>query len=121
MKKVKKYRLLVLGFFILCCSTMAVVQAQPQQEMSSTSPMLQQFDNSSFATRNTEAVMYSGSTYSANVEEPSSSAPSANGPRRVNGHPDIPMPDPLGDALLPLALLALGYFGYRVIRRKREA
>ena len=120
MKNVHKYRIFVLGFFVLCCSTMAVVNAQPQQEMLSTSPMLQQCDES-YATRNADAMMTTGSVYSANVEEPSSSTPATNGPRRVNGHPDIPMPDPLGDALLPLALLALAYFGYRLIRRRRRA
>ena len=41
------------------------------------------------------------------------------GPRRVNGHPDIPFPDPIGDAVLPLTLLALAFCGVIYFRRRK--
>ena len=54
----------------------------------------------------------------ANVASQPNAAPSNGGPRRVNGSPDIPFPDPIGDAVWPLIILALGYMGYRWMRRK---
>lgn len=57
----------------------------------------------------------------ANVASQPNAAPSNGGPRRVNGSPDIPFPDPLGDAVWPLALLAIGYLGYVLIRKRKSA
>lgn len=68
-------------------------------------------------------LMLSGSQYAGGGSEVSNgeasvgSADAPTGPRRVNGHPTIPFPDPLGDALWPLILAAAVYGGYR---RKRS-
>ena len=44
------------------------------------------------------------------------------GPRRVTGFPTEPFLDPIGDALLPLALLACAYFLLiRATRKKKQA
>ena len=43
------------------------------------------------------------------------------GPRRVTEFPTEPFPDPIGDALLPLALLACAYFLIRATRKKKQA
>ena len=45
------------------------------------------------------------------------------GPRRVdqNNKPGGPFDDPIGDALLPLALLACAYFLIRATRKKKQA
>lgn len=70
-------------------------------------------------------LMNTGSTYSPNPEmfitdgSESSVAPPPTGPRKTQGWPGIPFPDPLGDALIPLALLAVAYALARVYRRKR--
>ena len=67
-------------------------------------------------------LMLSGSQYAGGSSEVSNgeasvgSADAPTGPRRVNGHPTIPFPDPLGDALWPLILAAAVYGVYR---RKR--
>lgn len=115
MRTDKKYRLFAIGLFLLCS---AAIMAQPQSKMSSTSAMLQN-DNASYSTRNVDAVMSSGSAYSAEVDASSISSPKPSGPRRVNGFPEEPFTDPLGDALWPL-LICAGAFGIlRLVRRKR--
>ena len=121
MKKAKKYRLFALGLFILSCMTMAT--AQPCQEMSSTSMMLPLCNNSSYCTRNVTAVMSTGSAYSTTVETPgiSYAAQSPSGPRRVTEHPTIPFADPIGDAALPLALMACAYLILRTARKHKSA
>ena len=71
-------------------------------------------------------LMLSGSQYAGGSSEVSNgeasvgSADAPTGPRRVNGHPTIPFPDPLGDALWPLLALAAVYAVLRVYRRKRS-
>ena len=117
MRTNKRYRLFATGLFLLCS---AAIMAQPQQEMSSTSVMLQN-DNASYSTRNTEAVMSSGSAYSPEVDAPYESSPAPSGPRRVDqgNKPEGPFDDPLGDALLPLLLCAGAFLIIRVARRKR--
>lgn len=120
MRTNKKYRLFAIGLFLLCSVAM---MAQLQSEMSSTSAMLHN-DNASYSTRNVEAVMSSGSAYSSTVEMPHSPAYAPSGPRRVSendGDEDIPFPDPIGDALLPLALLACAYILIRATRKKKQA
>ena len=72
-------------------------------------------------------LMSSGSQYSSSAANGGgatsvSSGPSTpSGPRRVNGYPDIPFPDPLGDAAWPLALLACVYLILRVARKRTRA
>ena len=119
MRTDRKYRLFAIGLFLLCSVAM---MAQLQSEMSSTSAMLQN-DNASYCTRNVEAVMSSGSAYSSSVEMPHSPAYAPSGPRRVSendGDDDIPFPDPIGDAVWPLLVLASVYALLRVYRRKRS-
>lgn len=118
MRTDKKYRLFAIGLFLLCSAAM---MAQPQSEMTSTSAMLHN-DNASYSTRNVEAVMSSGSAYSSTVEMPHSPAYAPSGPRRVSendGDDEIPFPDPIGDALLPLLLCAGAFLILRLARRKR--
>ena len=73
-----------------------------------------------------DGLMLSGSQYAGGGSEVSNgeasvgSADAPTGPRRVNGHPTIPFPDPLGDALWPLLALASVYALLRVYRRKRS-
>ena len=73
-----------------------------------------------------DGLMLSGSQYAGGSSEVSNgeasvgSADAPTGPRRVNGHPTIPFPDPLGDALWPLLALASVYALLRVYRRKRS-
>lgn len=67
----------------------------------------------------TEVGAGSAKVIAKTVTTESNNAPA--GPRKLPGHEEEWWLTPIGDALLPLALLALGYFGYRVIRRKREA
>ena len=69
-------------------------------------------------------LMLSGSQYAGGGSEVNnggasvSSADAPTGPRRVNGHPNIPFPDPIGDAAWPLALLAIAYLITRVTRKR---
>ena len=55
----------------------------------------------------------------------SSASNAPSGPRRVGGHSGTPGQEgdkqPLGDALIPLALLACAYAIYKVSRRRKEA
>lgn len=72
-------------------------------------------------------LMSSGSRYSSAATNGGgatsvSSGPSTpSGPSRVNGYPNIPFPDPLGDAAWPLALLACVYLILRVVRKRAGA
>ena len=55
----------------------------------------------------------------------SSASNAPSGPRRVGGHSGTPgqgeVKQPLGDALIPLMLLACAYAIYKVSRRRKEA
>lgn len=115
MRTDKIYRLFAVGLFLLCS---AMIMAQPQSEMSSTSAMLQN-DNASYNTRNIEAVMSSGSAYSADVDAPYVSSPAPSGPRRTPQNPLDPWLTPLGDALWPLLLCSCAFLFIRIARRKR--
>ena len=42
-------------------------------------------------------------------------------PHRVGGNPPGPFPDPIGDAMIPLAVLACAYLIWRVMRKRRRA
>ena len=70
-------------------------------------------------------LMSSGSRYSSAAANGGGSTTvsgptTPSRPRRTNGYPDIPFPDPLGDVVWPLALLAAAYTLLRVYRRKRR-
>lgn len=72
-------------------------------------------------------LMTTGSRYTSSANEGGGATVSAttspSGPRKTNGYPDIPFPDepvPVGDAALPLALLALAYGCYLLLRKKVE-
>lgn len=74
----------------------------------------------------TKGLMFSGSKYTAvigneimDMQGQNTSVTTSTGPRRVEGWPGIPFPDPIGDALLPLMLLALAFAIYKVRRRTR--
>lgn len=62
-----------------------------------------------------------GVVTSADIIEDANNTPS--GPRRVSIYnpPADPFDDPVGDALLPLALLATAYTIYTLTRKKRTA
>ena len=69
-------------------------------------------------------LMISGSRYASDVKGGGSiGAPATptNRPnsRKVGDHPLIPFPTPIGDAVLPLLVLALAYICVRAFRRKR--
>lgn len=78
---------------------------------------------------NNASYMSSGSTYSSTVYAIGATSPSdapARGPRKsppgtdTSGYnPDNPQFSPIGDALLPLLLMALVYMVIRVRRKKR--
>ena len=78
---------------------------------------------------NNTSYLSSGSTYSSEVYEVGSCSPShapAAGPRKAppgtggeSGYdPDNPQFAPLGDAVLPLLLMALSFMAYIALRRK---
>ena len=72
-------------------------------------------------------LMNTGSTYSPNPEifiregSENGIVQPPSGPRKTEGWPNIPFPDPIGDAALPLALCALAYLIVRVARRRTRA
>lgn len=76
---------------------------------------------------NNSAYLSTGSDYSSNVYDVGQSAPARAGVRKAppggggaSGYdPSNPQFSPLGDALLPLMLMALAYMVIRV-RRKRQ-
>ncbi len=73
-----------------------------------------------------EGLMASGSRYIDNGQgsAPTLTTGNPTGPRQTNGYPDIPFPDepvPVGDALIPLALLTLAYVAFMLRKKKKEA
>ena len=115
---------MIVLLFILLLSMPVVANAQPQStEMGSTSTMMYQPWAQGYATRNSDGLMSSGSQYASSIDENTNTTPPTtkpSGPHRVSGFPDIPFPDPIGDAILPLLLLAVGYVAI-VTRKKRIA
>ena len=109
---------------ILLLSMPVVVNAQPQgTEMESTSAMMYQSWTQDYSTRNSDGLMNSGSQYASTVDDNSNTTTPPtrpSGPHRVSGFPEIPFPDPIGDAILPLALLAAAYLLF-LARKKRAA
>lgn len=115
--------MIVLLTILLLLSPM-VVNAQPQgMEMESTSAMMYQSWTQDYSTRNSDGLMNSGSQYASPVDDNSNTTTPPtrpSGPHRVSGFPEIPFPDPIGDAILPLALLAAAYV-LSLARKKRAA
>lgn len=115
---------MIVLLFILLLSMPVVANAQPQgMEMESTSAMMYQPWTQDYATRNSDGLMSSGSQYASSVDENTNTTTpptKPSGPHRVSGFPDIPFPDPVGDAILPLALLAAVYVLF-LARKKRTA
>ena len=73
-----------------------------------------------------EGLMTSGSQYSSAATNGGGtttvtavSAPA--GPRKVPGDPGDPVPEPLGDVLWPLALMALAYCGFLICKKRKHA
>lgn len=72
-------------------------------------------------------LMSSGSRYSSAAAGggaatvSAASAPPHGKPKTTNGYPDIPFPDPIGDAMWPLMLLACAYLFMRVVRKRTRA
>lgn len=104
---------MIVLLFILLLSMPVVANAQPQgTEMESTSTMMYQSWTQDYATRNSDGLMNSGSKYASPTDDNSNTTTPPtrpSGPHRVSGFPEIPFPDPIGDAILPLALLAAAY------------
>jgi len=77
----------------------------------------------------TNGLMQSGSRYSSTIVYKDENGttivdgttPPPSGPRKTNGWPDIPFPDPIGDAMIPLAVLACAYLIWRVMRKRKRA
>lgn len=114
---------MIVLLFILLLSMPVVANAQPQgTEMESTSAMMYQPWTQDYATRNSDGLMSSGSQYASSIDENTNTTTpptKPSGPHRVSGFPDIPFPDPVGDAILPLALLAAAYLLF--LARKKHA
>ena len=114
---------MIVLLFILLLSMPVVANAQPQgMEMESTSTMMYQPWAQDYATRNSDGLMSSGSQYASSIDENTNTTTpptKPSGPHRVSGFPDIPFPDPVGDAILPLALLAAAYVLF--LARKKHA
>lgn len=114
---------MIVLLFILLLSMPVVANAQPQgTEMESTSAMMYQSWTQDYSTRNSDGLMNSGSQYASTVDDNSNTTTPPtrpSGPHRVSGFPEIPFPDPIGDAILPLALLAAAYVLF--LARKRRA
>jgi len=53
----------------------------------------------------------------ANITE-NAAQDSPGGPRRVDSYPEIPFPDPIGDAVWPLMLFACAFLIFRFARKK---
>lgn len=114
---------MIVLLFILLLSMPVVANAQPQgMEMESTSAMMYQPWAQDYATRNSDGLMSSGSQYASSIDENTNTTTpptKPSGPHRVSGFPDIPFPDPVGDAILPLVLLAAAYLLF--LARKKHA
>lgn len=122
--KLKAYQLAILG--LLLCPLIAM--AEPEAYGKDIYPKIIQLPAPQMTSPNaTEGLMSSGSKYSQTAEESSVSergqydpAHAPGGPNRTPVNPLDPQLNPIGDAIIPLALLAVAYFGYRFIRRRRK-
>ena len=101
-------------------------------------PAIAQLSNDPFAAtaptttfQSTSALVGSGSDYSSNptigddgtAAQPNAEAAQAPQARRISGRNNLienPEDDPIGDALLPLMLLLLGYMGYHFVVKSNK-
>ena len=122
MKKTLRYLLIVMGLMsVLSISAQALAQ-KPEVEMQSTSVMVSTGSNLPSAA--TTGAVVTG-------EQPGTYTPAnaANtGKRRVRkgwgeggSDREEPYPDPIGDALWPLVLMALSYMAVRTARKRKGA
>ena len=95
------------------------------------SPMASSLPSQTMQSVNNTSYMSSGSTYTSAVYEVGSYSPSAapvGGPKKAppgtggesTYDPNNPQFSPLGDAILPLILMALVFTGYIALRRKKR-
>ena len=133
MKDMKRIIMILMAVALVALPTMAQSfsskrsvdnDQQAAQSFSTTEPF-----------RSTSAMQTSGSVYSANpvlnengtAYNPSEAAMSAhiqNGPRKVigtnqDGGPTNDESSPIGDAVLPLMLMAIAFCGYIALRRRK--
>ena len=121
-------RVIVISSLLLAISFTAVAQiagATQQEEQNAFG-----VSAPSAAFQSTSSMSGSGSTYSANPELNADGTATLEGasyspakpkkPGTIHKAPPIHV-DPLGDAVLPLLLLALAFVGYKASRRKRSA
>ena len=116
-------KILFVGILLMSLSMMAQT-AQEQQSFGATMPSAAFHSTGS-------TMMNSGSTYSANPTLSAdgmasysgasySPASMPSGPRRASAFDDLDAEDmPLGDALLPLMLMAFAFMGIIYLRRKK--
>ena len=138
--KVKGYRLWVIGVLLVSTSVMAqAVDYNPNKRVqnteyrSQTEYSVQSTSVPSVGFQSTSVIVGSGSGYSANPvlnEDGTASYDGAEGTTRIGkirrdpGTPSTPGAGneqerfPIGDGLIPLALLALAYLLWRVARRR---
>lgn len=120
-----RYLLIVMGLVSVLSIRAQLLAQQPEAVMQSTSVMVGSGSRLPSAAAN--GTIVTGSTLGSY-----SPAKTPTGPRRTETNPgggfnsddndndrDEPWKDPLGDALLPLALLACAYLIIRARRRKR--
>lgn len=123
--KLKAYQLAILG--LLLCPLIALAESDAQGK--DIYPQVVQLPASQMTSPNaTDGLMSSGSKYAPQAEENSASeqgqygpAHAPGGPNRTPVNPLDPHLNPIGDALWPLALLALAFCGVIYFRRKRKA
>ena len=119
----KKKLVLIFLFGCLCTVSHAVEYAPFADSGIAPAATMQSVNNSGY--------MSSGSTYASSVYEVGSSAPSRAGVRKAppsvtpnteskDYDPTNPQFAPLGDAVLPLMLMALAWAGIVYLRRRRK-
>ena len=114
MEKTLRYLLSMIAVVSVLSLSAQTFAQQPEAQMQSTSVMQGSGSNLPNA-----AVQGVSTTYDNSMPDKRN----VSGPRR-SGRPGDnadPVPDPIGDAVLPLLLLALSYMVMRVARKRRGA
>lgn len=115
--KALRYLLIVIGLMSLLSANAQGLAQQPEAMMQSTSVMQGSGSSLPSAAVNGVSTTYSPAKISS---KPRRAASEDDGGDTPPPDPHGPNEDPIGDAMLPLALLALGYFALRVYRRKNH-
>lgn len=119
MKNMKRIVMIIMAVALVALPTMAQkFKEHDQQSMQFQSTSTMAPVNSQYSA---QPMLNEDGTAIYNASEATQTAQAPSGPRKIGGVTPTTDPSPVGDAVLPLMLMALAYLGMRVFRARKRA